>query len=818
MEIISDTTSSTRAVTSKTNAAPSGLNLKSIIALLISKWYWFVLSLAVTLTVGTLYILKTTPLYTRSASIMIKDDSKGGSSSTSVDMSELGIATAKVNLENEINTLKSPSLMANVVDRLNLNDTYNIKEGLRHNQIYKQSPVIFSSADSLDNFGVSFKFKAMPDNNVKIYDILDDGKEIPGTVETTFGDTIKLGSHKFAVIKPEWDGSAYLDKELNYSHSSVKWMAKGLAAALAAVVRSEKSSIIDISITRPTIGEADDILSTVIQVYNERWVEEKNQIAVSTSRFIDERLGVIESELGIVDSDISSYKSEHQMPDIGASASMYMSQSANAQAQIAELSNQISVAELIRRQLNAETLDQTLPTNTGLINADIVSLIGQYNTMVIERNRLLETSSESNPVIKDRAQTLRTLKSTMMASIDSYIGTLRLQMSNLRQQQSVVTSKISSAPNQQKYLLSVERQQKVKESLYLFLLQKREENELSQAFTAYNTSTIGEPDGLSIPTFPSRTNIMLIAFALGLAIPALTLMLREMLDTKIRGRRDLAALSIPYVGEIPSAVHKPRGLARLKKAKSVQSTIVVEEASRNSINEAFRVLRTNLEYLGETDSQTPGNGDTHNATVIAVTSANAGSGKTFISANLGKVLAIKGKKTLLIDLDIRKASLSKLIGHPETGITEYLISKADAGEIIHADAADTAGLDVIAVGTVPPNPSELLSSHRLDQIIHMMKSEYDYIILDCPPVEIVTDAKIINRVADITLFIVRAGLLEKDELPDIQEYYDRKRYKNMAILLNGTDIHSGYGYHRYGYHYGYHYGSNGYYATDKTRR
>jgi len=423
--------------------------------------------------------------------------------------------------------------------------------------------------------------------------------------------------------------------------------------------------------------------------------------------------------------------------------------------------------------------------------------------MVIERNRLLATSSENNPVIKDRTQTLRTLKGTMLASIDSYVGTLRLQISNLRQQQSVATDKISSTPNQQKYLLSVERQQKVKESLYLFLLQKREENDLSQAFTAYNTSTIGEPDGLSVPTFPSRTNIMLIAFALGLAIPAVILILREMLDTKIRGRRDLASLSIPSVGEIPSAVHKPRGLERLKKHKAVPHTIVVEETSRNSINEAFRVLRTNLEYLGETDGRATDNADTHNATVIAVTSANVGSGKTFISANLGKVLAIKGKKVLLIDLDIRKASLSKLIGRPESGITEYLIGKADAREIIHADAADTAGLDVIAVGTVPPNPSELLSSNRLDQLIDAMKSEYDYIILDCPPVEIVTDAKIINRLADITLFILRAGLLEKDELPDIQEYYDSKRYKNMAILLNGTDIHSGYGYHRYGYHYGY---------------
>ena len=818
MEIISDTTSNS-VVSRKSRVESSGLNLKSIVALLLSKWYWFVLSLIVTLSAGALYILKTTPLYTRSASIMIKDESKGGNSSTSVDMSEFGIASAKVNLENEINTLKSPALMAKVVDRLNLNDSYNIKEGFRYNPVYKHSPVVFSVADSLGDFELSFNFRALPDHSVIIYDIVDNGKKVAGTARTSFGDTIKLGKHKFSVIKPEWNGKEYLDKELHYSHSSEKLVAKGLASLLAAVVRSEKSSIIDISITRPSIGEADDILNAVIQVYNERWIEEKNQIAVSTSRFIDERLGVIEKELGNVDSDISSYKSEHQMPDIDAATSMYMSQSANAQSQIAEIANQRSVAELIRRQLNSEALDQTLPTNTGLINADIISLIGQYNTMVIERNRLLETSSENNPVIKDRTQALRTLKGTMLASIDSYIGTLRLQMSNLHQQQSVATSKISSTPNQQRYLLSVERQQKVKESLYLFLLQKREENELTQAFTAYNTSMMGEPDGLTVPTFPSRTNIMLIAFALGLAIPAVILLMREMLDTKIRGKRDLASLDIPYVGEIPSAIRKPRGLERLKKNKTEQSAMVVEESSRNSINEAFRVLRTNLEYMVEPEDNSDDNADRHNATVIVVTSSNAGSGKTFITGNLGKVLAIKGKKTLLIDLDIRKASLSKLVGRPDTGITEYLIGKTGIEEIIHTEAANTSGLDVIAVGTVPPNPSELLSSRRLDLLINTVKADYDYIILDCPPVEIVTDAKIINRLADITLFVVRAGLLEKDELSTIQEYYDQKRYKNMAILLNGTDINSGYGYHRYGYHYGYHYGSYGnYYGYDSKTK
>lgn len=810
MEIIPESSSNTNK---RQRGADSGFNLKSIVALIISKWYWFAISLAITLSLGIVQIMRTTPLYTRSASIMIKDDSKGGNASTSVDMSELGIATSSVNLDNEINTIKSTSLMKEVVDRLDLNDIYTITEGLRDNQLYKMSPVVFSCVDSIDNSGISFRFRLDSNDMVEISNINADGRLMDGTIEASIGDTITVGSHRFEIFKPQWDSNAFVGKEINYAHTTVKAMAKALAGAVTAIVPSDKSSIISISITRPSINEADDILNAIIQVYNERWIKDKNQIAVSTSRFIDERLGVIEKELGNVDSDISSYKAEHQMPDVSAAASMYMSQSAEAQSIIADLSNQISVADMIRRELNSESVKETLPTNTGLINADIVSLIGEYNSMVMERNRLLETTSEKTPVVKDLTQSLRTIKGTMMASIDSYIGTLRLQMNNVRRQQSVASGKIASTPNQAKYLLSVERQQKVKESLYLFLLQKREENELTQAFTAYNTSMIGEPDGPGVPTSPSRTNIMLIAFGLGLAIPLCVLILREMLDTKIRGKRDLAPLTIPYLGEIPSAVRKARGFDRLKKRKPTDSTIVVKSASRNSINEAFRVLRTNLEYIGINESHQTSE-HTGLAKVIAITSANPGSGKTFISINLAKVLAIKGMKILVVDLDIRKASLSKLAQTSESGITDYIIGRTTDVNIT-SGFDDVTGLDIIGVGAVPPNPSELLSNHRLDELIDELRRKYDYIILDCPPVEIVSDAKIINRLADMTLFVVRAGLLEKDELPTIQEYYDQNRYKNMAIILNGTDIHSGYGYHRYGYHYGYHYGNygNSYYGN-----
>lgn len=773
----------------------NGLTLKSIVAFSVSKWYWFVISLIVTMSVAVVYLMKTTPEYTRTASLLIKNEDKNGTAGTSIDMSEIGLVQNNTNLENEIRIVKSPVLMREVVSRLCLNDRYTVREGLRDVMLYRHSPVLFAERD-ITAATVAFNFTISDNYEINITDVNLNDSPLDKTFKTTFGDSIKVGNTVLSVIKPDWDASEFIGRTIKYVHTPVKAMANVLAERITAVLGNDKSSIIDISITCPSIDEADDILETLIQVYNERWIRDKNQIAVSTSRFISERLGVIEKELGNVDSDISSYKSEHLLPDVGAATSMYMAQSSEAQAAVVDLSNQISVAEMVRSQLSGDSFDQPLPTNTGIVSADIENAIGQYNNIVIERNRLLESTSEINPVVKDRTQALRTLKSNIMASINAYIATLRAQMSNARRQASVTTSKIAANPNQAKYLLSVERQQKVKEELYLFLLQKREENELTQAFTAYNTSMVEEPHGSNSPTFPKKRNILMISFLLGLAIPVGIFVVRESLDTKIRGKKDLASLKMPYLGEIPSAVEKPRGLARLKNHQPTERKIVVEELSRDAVNEAFRVLRTNLEYMGAE------NGD-KKCKVIAVTSANPGSGKTFISMNLAKVLAIKGKRVLVIDLDLRKGSLSKLIGKPDKGITDFLVGKTHEENIIVTGLDETEPLSGIGVGTVPPNPAELLSSEKLDRFINELRGEFDFIILDCPPVEIVTDAKVINRVADLTLFVVRAGLLEKDELPNIQEYYDQNRYRNMAILLNDTDINSGYGYHRYGYHYGY---------------
>ena len=371
-------------------------------------------------------------------------------------------------------------------------------------------------------------------------------------------------------------------------------------------------------------------------------------------------------------------------------------------------------------------------------------------------------------------------------------------------------------------MFSDERQQKVKEALYLFLLQKREENELSQAFTAYNTRVVASPGGSNAPIAPNKKMIYLVALILGLAIPFGWFYLKEAMDTSVRGRKDLENLSAPFLGELPSLYRKRKLLERARITDRAEDRkIVVKPGSRNVINEAFRVVRTNLEFM---------QGKNTDSKVLMVTSFNVGSGKTFVSSNLSTALAIKKHKVLIIDLDLRKRSLSVFAGQPKVGVSAYLNGNTDDWQSLVVHQVGGNPLDVLPVGSMPPNPAELLADPRLGRLLSEARTLYDYIILDCPPIEIVTDADVIAPNADITLFIVRAGLLDRSMLSQVERYYTEKRYNNMAILLNGTEASGRYGY-KYGYKYGYgkygygkygygygHYGSSyGSYGSEKDK-
>lgn len=777
------------------------IRIQDLWSMFVPKWYWFAISLFITLTIAVLYLLSTPPIYTRTAAILVKDNSKSSSSTSAMnDFSDLGIFKSNTNINNELLTLKSPTLMTEVVNRLGLNETFTIRKGLKNVDLYKVSPVTITFCDKTE-VPLSFTIKFSSKEAFAISELEISGEDISETLSAQMGDSIQTSAGIMIVSPTQEFTDAFIGTSIRYVRGSVRAAVDTYSNALVAELGNEDATIINLSINDTSIRKAEDILNTLIEVYNENWIRDKNQIAVSTSQFISDRLGVIESELGHVDENISSYKSEHLLPDVQAASSLYMAQSAENNKELSTLNNQLSTAQYIRRELNTKQLDQTLPANSGIVSANIETQISEYNNLVLDRNRLIANSSEKNPLVKNMASSLQSMQRTIIQSVDNLIVSLNTQIRSLRRQEEATTNRLASNPNQAKYLLSVERQQKVKEELYLYLLQKREENELSQAFTAYNTRLITAPRGSMFPTAPRKMNILLVAFAVGLLVPAVGIFMKENMNTKVRGRKDLENLSIPFIGEIPqySGTKKKWWEFKHRKRQDMK-IIVVNEGNRNIINEAFRVLRSNMDFMASKDN---------NQHVFVLTSFNPGSGKSFLAINIAISFAIKKKKILVIDGDLRHRTVSSYVDSPNKGLSDYLNNQIEDWKEIIVSYKGYTNLHILPIGTIPPNPTELLEDSKLSMLIEALRPEYDYIFIDCPPVDIVADAQIIEKWADRTIFVVRSGLLDRSMLSELENMYTGKRFKNLSMILNGTESTGG----RYGYRYGYHYGYASYYGS-----
>jgi len=777
------------------------IRIQDLWSMFVPKWYWFAISLFITLTIAVLYLLSTPPIYTRTAAILVKDNSKSSSSTSAMnDFSDLGIFKSNTNINNELLTLKSPTLMTEVVNRLGLNETFTIRKGLKNVDLYKVSPVTITFCDKTE-VPLSFTIKFSSKEAFAISELEISGEDIGETLSAQMGDSIQTPAGIMIVSPTQEFTDAFIGTSIRYVRGSVRAAVDTYSNALVAELGNEDATIINLSINDTSIRKAEDILNTLIEVYNENWIRDKNQIAVSTSQFISDRLGVIESELGHVDENISSYKSEHLLPDVQAASSLYMAQSAENNKELSTLNNQLSTAQYIRRELNTKQLDQTLPANSGIVSANIETQISEYNNLVLDRNRLIANSSEKNPLVKNMASSLQSMQRTIIQSVDNLIVSLNTQIRSLRRQEEATTNRLASNPNQAKYLLSVERQQKVKEELYLYLLQKREENELSQAFTAYNTRLITAPRGSMFPTAPRKMNILLVAFAVGLLVPAVGIFMKENMNTKVRGRKDLENLSIPFIGEIPqySGTKKKWWEFKHRKRQDMK-IIVVNEGNRNIINEAFRVLRSNMDFMASKDN---------NQHVFVLTSFNPGSGKSFLAINIAISFAIKKKKILVIDGDLRHRTVSSYVDSPNKGLSDYLNNQIEDWKEIIVSYKGYTNLHILPIGTIPPNPTELLEDSKLSMLIEALRPEYDYIFIDCPPVDIVADAQIIEKWADRTIFVVRSGLLDRSMLSELENMYTGKRFKNLSMILNGTESTGG----RYGYRYGYHYGYASYYGS-----
>ncbi len=789
----------------KKRQSDSSVKVKDTLFLFAGNWKWFVLSLIIALGAAYYYLQITPNVYMTTTSIMIKpEDSQSASEEL---FKELGIRQREVNITNEILSMKTIGVSTEIVKRLKLNTDYFHPGAFHDNLAYATDlPVTAEMPDLLETDVASFDLSLKNDSSVTISSIILNGEQIEGRYTFRLEQRVKTPLGIMKIIPTTYYTAGKKDN-LKVVRKNLRETINDIHGRIIAQQRDKKASVIDISFNDVSRTRGKDVLSTLVAVYNENWMKDRNQITQSTTEFIKDRLSIIEGELGNVDNDISDYKSRNLMTDVSTMGGIAVSQMTSSENLSRDIDNRIYMTKYIRSYLTdgLHEKDQ-LPANSGIDNPSIEAQIQAYNALLLQRNNHLSVSSEQNPLVMDIDQKLQTMKGSILASLDNELTMLNTQKRTVSSVQSQAVSKIAANPQQAKYLLSVERQQKVKESLYLFLLQKREENELSQAFTAYNTRVIEHPSSNPNPILPNSKMVLAIALGFGLIIPGAILMLIENFNTAVRGKKDLESLHAPFVGEIPFATAPKKRKGSKKVAKEVSDyQLVVKEKSRNVMNEAFRVVRTNLEFILGFESG-------HH--IIMMTSMNPSSGKTFISANLATSLAIKGKKVIVLDLDLRKASLSNYVGAPAHGISNYLSGQvADYHDVI----ANLGDLDLIPVGTIPPNPTELLFNSRLDKMMNELKEEYDYVFIDCPPVEIVADAAIISRYAEMTLFIVRAHYLDRAFLPDIEKWYQERRFPNLSILLNGThEEFSNYGYHKYGYHrYGYHYGHYGNYGYAK---
>lgn len=766
------------------NKNDQGLNIVDLFMYLASQWKWFLLSILICGGIAWYNYARAPLVYFRSATVIIKDPSNKASTS---GLDRFDNFINKVNVANEILQFRSKKLMREVVQRVHADVSYQIKDGLRNNELYNESPVLVSLPDALPEQSFSFTMTLKDAKTVTLSDF--SGIEAKPSYEVALNDTVAIiEGMNVVVTATNYLRDSWLNTPIRVQKLPVESMVNYYKNALGIQQEEEEASILTLALKDSSPARAEDVLNTLITVYNEEAIKEKNQVAVNTANFINERLIIIERELGNVESNLESFKQRNQIVDIASSAGMYMTESQKYNADAMELETQLRLANFIKDYLTDPGKETDLiPSNTGISDMNIENQISLYNAAKLKRDHLIDDSSVNNPVVQELNNSLRAMKQSIIRAVDNMIVSLNVKRNDAQNREMRAQDRVTAIPTKERQMLSIERQQKIKEALYLFLLNKREENALSQAMADNNARVIDGAEGSNAPISPNRNRILLLGLLVGIALPGAVCLAILFMDTRVHGRKDIeGATSVPYLGEIP--------LDKEAMKDHRKKVMAVKEQGDDIVSEAFRILRTNMAFLSKKDKP---------AQVITFTSFNIGAGKTFIARNLSMSLAYLKKRVVMVDLDIRKGTLSRHFGHYHVGVTNYLSDNTvKVDDIIQHQE----GFDLIPAGILAPNPAELLMDNRLDELMNELRTRYDYIIADNVPVGLIADATIANRIADLTIFVVRAGKLDRRQLPDIEKLYQEKKLKNMALVLNGANPERhGYGY-SYGYGYGYGYG------------
>ncbi len=583
-------------------------------------------------------------------------------------------------------------------------------------------------------------------------------------------------------------------------------VARDYCNSLSIAPTSKTTSVAVISLKNSSLQRGQDFINQLLEMYNRNTNNDKNEIAQKTAEFIDERIGIISKELGSTEANLETFKRDAGITDLTSEAQIALAGNAEYEKKSVENRTQISLVNDLRKYLRGNEYE-VLPSNVGLQDAALIGAIERYNEMLIERKRLLRTSTENNPTIVNLDTSIRAMKANVQATLEGTLQGLMITKESLDREASRYSRRISNAPGQERAYVSIARQQEIKAGLYLMLLQKREENAIALAATANNAKIIDEAIADDIPVSPKGPMIYLIALVLGIGIPVGIIYLIELTKFKIEGRADVEKLtSVPVVGDIPLTDEK----------NDKNGSIAVFENKNNLMSETFRNIRTNLQFMLDNDQK-----------VILVTSTVSGEGKSFVSSNLAISLSLLGKKVVIVGLDIRKPGLNKVfhLSNKERGITQYLSNpETDLMELVQPSDVNK-NLFILPGGTVPPNPTELLARNGLDRAIETLKKNFDYVILDTAPIGMVTDTLLIGRVADLSVYVCRADYTHKAEYTLINELSFEKKLPNLCTVINGVDLKKRkygyyYGYGKYGKHYGYgkRYGYGYGYGQTKSER